>query len=315
MVTIEPYTSAHADEWNLLVDRSRNGTFLHCREYMDYHSDRFDDCSIIARNGKGNIVAELPANRMENTLFSHSGLTYGGWLLSKDANAAIMVDIWEKTIEYLRGENISKLVYKPVPYIFHRYPADDDIYGLVRMGAQISSSFVSSAILLSDPIPFASTPHWAVNKARRAGFEVHRSSDFQAFFAILTSVLERRHNAVPVHSLEEMEMLVSRFPENIRLYGVFEGTTMIAGTILYITDSVVHTQYIASSPRGFETRALPLLFASLIEEYSADGKRCYFDFGTSNEQGGAVLNTGLLEQKCSFGARAIAYNTFTLSWQ
>lgn len=315
MVTIEPYRPALSDGWDSLVDRSRNGTFLHRRAYMDYHSDRFDDCSLIACNGKGEIVAGLPANRSGDIVCSHSGLTYGGWLLSNEATAAVMLDVWEKTIEYLKGENICRLIYKPVPYIFHRYPADDDIYGLVRMGAQIGSSLVSSAVSLSDPIPFASTPRWAANKARRAGFEVRRSTDFPTFFAILTSVLQRRHNAVPVHSLAEIELLVSRFPENIRLYGVFEENSMIAGTILYITDSVVHTQYIASSPRGFETRALPLLFASLIDEYSAGGKWRYFDFGTSNEQGGAVLNTGLLEQKCSFGARAIAFNTFELSWQ
>lgn len=315
MVIIEPYSPSKAAEWDALVDRSRNGTFLHRRAYMDYHSDRFNDNSLIARSGKGHILAALVANRVGDTVYSHSGLTYGGWLLSDAANAEVMLEVWEKAIEYLKGDGIGRLLYKPVPYIFHRYPADDDIYGLVRSGAEISASMVSSAIDLSHPLPFASTPRWEVNKARRTGLQVAQSNNLATFYSILSSVLERRHNARPVHSLAELELLKSRFPDNIRLFGVFEGNTMIAGTILYITDTVVHAQYIASSPRGFETSALPLLFAELIKKYADEGARRYFDFGTSNEQGGAVLNTGLLGQKCRFGARAIAFNTFTLSWQ
>ena len=27
----------------MVVDQSRNGTFLHRRDYMDYHADRFED--------------------------------------------------------------------------------------------------------------------------------------------------------------------------------------------------------------------------------------------------------------------------------
>lgn len=315
MIRIEPYTPAYAAEWDALVAQSRNGTFLHRRAYMDYHSDRFKDCSLIARNDKNCIVAALVANRVGNIIFSHSGLTYGGWLLTNEANAEVMLEIWKKAIEYLKVDGCEKLIYKPVPYIFHRYPADDDIYGLILSGAQITSSLVSSAINLSNPLPISSTPRWEANKARKLGLEVHRSDDYETFFAILKSVLQQRHNAVPVHTLNEMELLVSRFPNNIKLYGVFEGSTMIAGTVLYLTDTVVHTQYIASSPRGFQTNALALLFSELIETYADDGHYRYFDFGTSNEKGGAVLNTGLLGQKCRFGARAIAFNTFTLSWQ
>ena len=47
-ISIEHYTTGHKAEWDDFVARSRNGTFLLQRGYMDYHSDRFRDCSWMA---------------------------------------------------------------------------------------------------------------------------------------------------------------------------------------------------------------------------------------------------------------------------
>ena len=69
MITIERYTPSHRAEWDDLVGRSRNGTLLHERGYMDYHSDRFDDCSLLARDDAGRLLAALPANRSDGTLW------------------------------------------------------------------------------------------------------------------------------------------------------------------------------------------------------------------------------------------------------
>ena len=49
MYTIEPYTPAEASLWDATVETSRNGTFLLRRGYMDYHSHRFADRSLLVR--------------------------------------------------------------------------------------------------------------------------------------------------------------------------------------------------------------------------------------------------------------------------
>jgi len=40
-------TAGKADEWNAFVAKSKNGTFLFDRRYMDYHADRFSDHSLM----------------------------------------------------------------------------------------------------------------------------------------------------------------------------------------------------------------------------------------------------------------------------
>ena len=53
MFEIRRYTADRADEWNLFVAASKNGTFLFDRRFMDYHSDRFRDHSLMVyRDGR-----------------------------------------------------------------------------------------------------------------------------------------------------------------------------------------------------------------------------------------------------------------------
>lgn len=53
MFEIERYTADQKAIWNQFVLNSKNGTFLFDRNYMDYHSDRFEDYSLmIYRKGK-----------------------------------------------------------------------------------------------------------------------------------------------------------------------------------------------------------------------------------------------------------------------
>ena len=77
MITVEQYSAHMAQRWDEAVSSSRNGTFLHLRGYMDYHSDRFADFSLMACD-EGRVVAVMPACREGDTLYSHRGLA-GLW--------------------------------------------------------------------------------------------------------------------------------------------------------------------------------------------------------------------------------------------
>lgn len=310
-IEIIPYDPKLKAQWDELVDNSRNGTFLLRRDYMDYHSDRFADCSLTAWVN-GRLRALLPANREGDVVWSHHGLTYGGWVMPlRHFDPAVMLHIMEQACQWLRGHGARQLVYKPVPYIYHSYPADDDIYALFRMGARLTECNISSTIGLAQPIPFNRGAKSSVNQALRAGVEVGESDDWEGFWAILTDVLAQRHNAVPVHTVSEIELLHSRFPRNIRLYAATLGGQMVAGVVMYHTPLVAHSQYTAAAPLGRQNKALDLLYQRLIEQAQARGQH-YFDFGSSNEDHGRVLNEGLLQQKCLMGGRGVAYNTFTI---
>jgi len=299
-------------DWDDLVGRSRNGTFMLRRDYMDYHSDRFTDCSLVAlHNGK--ICALLPANIDGETLWSHRGLTYGGWIVpSKHFDTTLMVEVMDSAVAWMQGNGINRLVYKVVPHIYHRYPCEEDLYALFRHGAQLLETNISTTIDLTCPLPLDRGNKSGANAARKAGIQVAESTDWQGYWQLLSTLLNERYGTHPVHSLDEILLLQGRFPENIRLYTATQGGELLAGVVMYLSQPVAHCQYIGASPRGKETKALTLLFEWLIGEFSRQGFR-YFDFGISNEDHGKYLNEGLVRQKCRLGGRGIAYQTLEIT--
>lgn len=313
MITIEQYNDSMSSLWDDAVRASRNGTFLHLRGYMDYHRDRFVDSSLVARDDE-RIVALLPACREGDTLYSHRGLTYGGWLVpSRHFDVTTMLEVWNKATDILRGIGIANIVYKAVPHIYHNYPCEEDLYALFRAGAQLVESNISATIDLDEPLSFDRGNKRNVNLAIKNGVVVGKSTRWADYWQVLDSLLMEKYDRHPVHTLEEIDLLRSRFPENIRLFTATHGDEILAGVVMYYCgNEVAHSQYIASTERGRELKALTLLFDHLIKEAAQAGFR-YFDFGISTEEGGRYLNEGLVRQKCRLGGRGIVYNTYKLT--
>lgn len=310
MITIRRYTSIDKPLWDGFVALSKNATFLHYRDYMDYHSDRFHDFSLMAFDG-GRLLALLPANLSGDTLYSHQGLTFGGWLMPlKHFNANTMLEVFDAMVAFLRDNGIRRLVYKAIPHIYHKYPAEEDLYALFRHNARILVTNVSSTVMSCKDIPFDRRTRRNVAKALQNGVVIGPSDDYPAFWRIITANLDNRYSAKPVHSLSEIELLHSRFPENIRLYSASLDGRMVAGAVMYEDGDWVHAQYSSADETGFAIGAMNYLFYHLItEEYK--GKSC-FDFGTSNEKDGQYLNANLIETKTGLGARGVAYNIYEM---
>lgn len=306
------YTPQMRREWNEFVTRSRNATFLFDRDYMDYHADRFDDCSWLAMKGS-RVMALLPANlTADSVLHSHGGLTYGGWILPQShIDGAGLLDLFSEACRVWRAEGIGALDYKPMPYIYCSHPSQEDEYVLFRLGATLTECNLSSTINLEQPIAFNQMQRRHLSKAMRLPLEVREMSDIETFMSILADCLRERHGTSPVHTAEEMRLLASRFPENIRFFSTCLDGEPHAAVCVYDTGIVAHAQYIATTARGRELNLLTPLFYHLItEEY----KDCsFFDFGISNENHGRYLNEGLLRQKCSYGATGTVYKRYLLT--
>lgn len=234
--TIERYTPGHADEWNYFVASARNSTFLFNRAYMDYHADRFKDHSMIARKG-GRPVALLPANiTPDGVLHSHQGLTYGGWVLGqRHSDCVSVLEFWEEWLDVCRQSGITAIDYKPLPHIYATQPSDEDIYALFRHGATISECNCSSSIRLANQTGLNENRRRLIKKALACPheiMEINTAGGMAEFHAVLTECLAQRHDATPVHSLAELELLKSRFPQNIRAFGAYSDDQLQAGVVL-----------------------------------------------------------------------------------
>ncbi|APW31998.1 GNAT family N-acetyltransferase [Prevotella intermedia ATCC 25611 = DSM 20706] len=310
MIEIKQYNLDDAAKWNELVTISRQGTFLFNRNYMDYHSDRFTDCSFLVME-KGRISAALPANRKGDTLYSHQGLTYGGLLTTERITAEKVCNIFSELNILLKEMGIKQVVYKAIPWIYHRIPAEEDLYALTNIcHAQLVSRDISSSFSLHDVQKFTESRRSGIRKAARNGILVSESQDLAAFWSILNNNLTAKYDARPVHSLAELQLLMCRFPKEIKLYmATTTNGEPLGGTLIYETPNVVHTQYISASPDGKAMGALDLLFDYIINKVYKR-RNGYFDFGKSTEASGTVLNQQLIHQKEGFGGRGVCYDTY-----
>jgi hypothetical protein len=121
---IVPFTPSLATAWNALNRDARNGHFLFDRGFMDYHADRFSDASLMALDA-GQPVALIPANRSGDAIHSHQGLTFGG-LVVDTARATDVLAILDGSAAHWRADGARQLLYKPLPWIYHRRPAQED---------------------------------------------------------------------------------------------------------------------------------------------------------------------------------------------
>ncbi len=309
MFEIKRYTSCDKVQWDEFVARSKNGTFLFFRDYMDYHRDRFEDCSLMFYLD-GKLYALLPANRRDGLFYSHQGLSYGGLLMDERVTTACVCQLFCELNDVLRQEGFQRVVYKAVPWIYHRLPAEEDLFAIfLKCGARLAGRDVSSTIIPSRPVKWKRDRRYASNKARTNGIVVKRSDHYADFWQILSANLMEKFQARPVHSLSEISLLHQRFPDHIQLW-VAESSDgrMLGGTVLYVNGPVVHSQYISASPEGKQLHAVDAIYDHLIHQAFADAD--IIDMGTSNMPDSNDLHDSLIYQKEGFGARAVCYDVY-----
>ena len=311
MIKITKYKKEYKDIWNKFIHNSKNGIFMFDRNFMEYHSDRFVDNSLMFYDEKDNLVALMPANIKDNVLYSHQGLTYGGFIIDDGMKQHKMLECFDCLKAYIQTNDISKLVYKTIPHIYHKMPSEEDLYALYKNNASLLKIEPSTTIFLANPCKMTKGRKAQISRARREGVVVEESYDFKKFIELENEVLKENHNTKAVHTGEELELLNSRFPDNIKLFVAKFNNEIIAGALLFIYDEVVHTQYLAANDKAREIGALDLVISELLNKFK-DTKK-YFDFGISTEQNGKYLNEGLIAQKEGFGGRTICCKTWKVT--
>ena len=308
MFEIRRYNATLADEWNTFVAHSKNGTFLFDRRYMDYHSDRFKDHSLLAYLD-GRLYAILPANEDGERWVSHAGLTYGGLIMDEKVTVALTLQLFKELNEYLRTQGFRQVLYKCIPWIYHAMPAEEDLYAIFRTcNARLAARDIGTTIPQDHTIRWERVRRRAAKRAHEAGVCVRRGQDFAAFWKILDDNLMTRYGVHPVHTLQEIELLHSRFPEDILLYEACLDGKTIAGLVLYRHQNVVHAQYSSATPEGKRLGAMDILYEQVICKDFSHVR--YFDFGRSTENRGLYLNEDLIFQKEGFGGRGLCWDWY-----
>jgi len=294
--------------WNTFISVAKNATFLFDRNFMDYHSDRFKDYSLMVFDGD-KLIAVVPANRVEDTVYSHQGLTYGGLILNNKAKLSAVISIFKNVLQFLNENSIEKLIVKTIPTIYTDYFSDELEYCLFIVKAKLYRRDALSVLDLTNKIAIDSNRMEGVKRGIKNELVVKEETSFDLFWnEILVPNLATKHNAKPIHTLSEITKLKNLFPNNIRQFNVYNNEELLGGTTVFVNKKVVHSQYISGNEMKNVSGSLDFLHNHLIKEVFKEYH--YHDFGICNEYDGRKINKGLLFWKESFGAKTVIQNFY-----
>ncbi len=310
-IEVVRYTKSHERLWNDFVSET-NTHFFFNRAYMEYHKDRFQDHSLLFFSGP-KIIGLLPANEdsQSQTIWSHQGLTYGGFIWRPRISLIDALDCSTALLQYLKNQGFSRLVYKALPELYCETPSQEAMYCLHRLEAKVVRCEPNTVIDLSRGLHMTSGKKYGANVARKAGVRIECVRDLDQFYAVLAERLAERYSVRPVHSASEIRLLAELFPDNVRLIGSYLNNDLIAGAVVFLNTRVLHIQYLTTSQTGRKLRALDHLVIDGIIPLAKTQR--FVSFGISSENGGAVLNEGLLKQKEEYGGQTFVHLTFEVS--
>lgn len=309
--TVKRYQESDYNSWNTFVNQAKNATFLFHRDFMEYHKDRFEDYSLLVFEGK-KLIAILPANRAGAIVYSHQGLTYGGLVYKETLKLDSVIQVFKAILCYLNENKIIKIQLKTLPSIYHNKPAEELNYALFLAEAQLIRRDTLAVIDLSQSFQFSKIRKRGIQKGKNNGLIIKEEIDFEPFWnQVLIPNLKSKHNAAPVHTLAEIQLLKKRFDKNIRQFNVYFNNQIVAGTTVFESENVAHCQYISKYEETDNLGILDFLYDYLIKNVFTHKR--FFDFGISNENQGKILNNGLSYWKESFGASTVVHDFYEVA--
>lgn len=306
------YTPDFYSDWNGFLENAKNATFIFHRNFMEYHVNRFEDLSLmVLKNDK--LIALMPANRVGDTVFSHQGLSYGGLIIDKKATLKETFYNFEAILRFLKNLGVNKIILKLLPRIYNTLPSDEIDYILFKLKAELFRRDLTISIDQLSNLGLNSLNRQRnLKKGKAIGLVVSETHRFDEFWSqILTPNLKAKFNVAPVHSLDEIEMLKDRFPNNIRQFNAYKEKIIIAGVTIFETKNVAHAQYISRDAKKTSEGGLDVILDYLINDLYKDKR--FFDFGISNEKEGHFVNEGLQSWKESFGGRSVSHDFYNIN--
>ncbi len=246
MFSLSLYNSSLKSQWDNFINESKNGTFLFNRNFIEYHKNRFKDYSILFYK-QDKLIAVLPANKLDDKIYSHQGLTYGGLILSKQIKFSDVTEVFNLLLSHLHETNYSTLIIKEIPEIYKSLPSGEVNYLLHRMKAKLIRRDVLSVIKLGNN-SFSRDRIQGNKRGKKNKLTIKETSSFEEFWnTLLIPNLKNKHNVAPVHSLEEITILNKFFPKKIRQFNVYLENKIVAGTNIFETKNTAHVQYISAN--------------------------------------------------------------------
>lgn len=296
MIEVVRYNKEYKEVWDDIVKHSYIDSFIIQRDFIEYHGNRFEDYSLLIFDKK-NLSAIFPANKIDHTVCSHQGITYGGLFTKKQISYNRRLIYFNAINMYLRKHGIHKVILKTPPF-FYSSNLEQPYVPIMHHNQVTPIHCDAGSFIFTKEYNF---PRKCVKKSKLELYQGEYSNDFKSFWEILKINLSDKYNAKPIHSLEEILHLNALFPKNIKLYLLRNiiNSKIEAGTVLFYSNKTVKVQYFATTKNGRYNRVSDILYYHIIKKHLKS--KDFIDFGTSMDKDLGRVSKKLISTKEKFG--------------
>jgi hypothetical protein len=312
---IHKFNERDTSIWDEFVTGANNGTIFHSQRFLNYHpKDRFTNhhCMVME---KGSLIAVFPAVENGDTIISHQGASYGGFVMKCNIGIHAVCLGLEQLVEYYRSRGFRKIIATQTPLIYYRDPHQYADFAFAKKGFKYLKREVTAVIPITgaDPlVTFHADARRSTKKALRAGVHVRICDEYEKFYAILKNNLSMRHNVTPTHTLNELLRLQKLYPQEIVLFAAYIGQKIIGGVVIFVTNELtILAFYISHDSTYQQYRPVNLLFYEILKWGYLKGFR-YLDLGTFTLN--MEANWGLGRFKENHNAHGYLRDTYELTF-
>jgi len=297
-------------EWAAFLAASPNATLFHELPFLAYHAaDRFRFHHLVVRDGAAP-AAVVPGGLVggERPVFtSPVGASVGGPALAAGARASDVEAIVAALQEHATTHGWGGLEFTLPPAVYAPEVGDMLSFALFRRGFSLTERWLCPML----PIARAGDERHAqlfrarfpkfVRAARRSGVRVeeHGVEGLSAFLNVFDQTYQR-HGVAPTHSAAEIEDLLGRFPERIRIFLAMLDRTPAAGLLVFLLNPrVAYTFYICANSDLPKAQGNLVAIAGLLDWLGERGYS-WLDLGPGASL--AKFNDGVMFFKENLGA-------------
>jgi hypothetical protein len=306
-ITVVPFSAEKEAEWTSFLQTAANATLFHDLAFLAYHPPgRFNFHHLLVRR-KGAVVAVLPAALSsvggKQLLLSPAGASVGGFALAPGLSALVVVELCRRVQEYARSNGFGGIEMRIPPGIYHREPNDTLGFALTATGFALAQRWLTICVPLpedarriTDVIPKKRRTAYLKSAVKEGVAVVQAGQErLEEFYAVLLQT-QTRHQAVPTHTLAELQDLFARKPERFKLFVCDLRGQMAGGTLVFeLNDRIAYTFYICHDEAFEHVNPAAVAILHALEEYTRRGFR-YLDLGPSGnvrlDNGEQTINAG-----------------------
>lgn len=326
LIDVVPFEPRHRDEWQALVAASDNGTLFHDLDFLAYHpSGRFEEHHLLFYD-RGELAAVLPAAIVTGDdgarrLASPYGASIGGFVLPEHQPVGRTISLCRRLQQHARDLGIAGVDMRIGPSYYNRGAGDGLGFALASAGFTLARRWICPAIRLPRSldevmkiIP-SSKRRSSVRTALAKGLCVSAAGIecLTEFYSMLEAD-RSKHQARPTHTEQELQWLIERLPERIRLFICRLEDRIVGGTIMFdLNDRVSYWFYPCHDEQFSGYRPPTVVLYRMLEEYTRREFR-YVDLGPTGSTipgGPCQLNEGNLFFKEEMGGVASCRDAWT----